>query len=57
MQSKKRYYQAISKYDDFTINEIWHCSHNTATRIGCDFIIPLDRKPRGIDPLDIREGA
>lgn len=54
---KKRYYQAVNIYEGSdVITTIWHCTEQVAATIiskTCDFIIPLDRKPR---KAEVREG-
>lgn len=54
---KKRYYQAINIYDGTSIiTYVWHCTEQVAANViskTCDFIIPLERKPRN---TEIREG-
>lgn len=48
---KKKYYRVISITPTFT-DYVWHCSHDTVLTLNCDFIIPLDRKPRGVAILE-----
>lgn len=53
----KQYYLATKFVGGKLIRDVWHCSHSTIVSIAksYDFILPLDRKPRGC--ADIREGA
>ena len=52
----KHYYKAFLIYPDRVEVRYWHCTTDTAAtdaRRKCDFLIPLDRKPRNVE---IREG-
>ena len=49
----KHYYRVISFYGSTGYaDNIWHCSHDTASKFKCDVIIPLDRKPRNTPILE-----
>lgn len=54
---RKNYYRVIKFYGDAgRTDTVWHCSHEVATSLPCDVIIPLTRKP-AVGTFDyIREG-
>lgn len=56
MKTKKRYYLTIKRYADHTDTQLWNCTHEQASTVlltTCDFILPLDRKPRKVENIRI----
>lgn len=53
-QMAKRYFLAITIYSNYTDRQVWHCTQENAYKLvspTCDFIIPLDRKPRNVKEI------
>lgn len=49
----KHYYKVIRTFGHSIppTTQVWHCSPATALKLN-GFIIPLDRKPRGVDYIN-----
>ena len=50
----KSYFLAITVYSNYTDKQVWHCTQENAYKHvspTCDFIIPLDRKPRNVKEI------